>query len=329
MDLGFQATHPAPLLPTVAQILDCQAWQSDVLTCSSFGNRVLSMLRKAVVVICLLSASVAAGLSVSTIPAPRQATASRFEVALVKPVASSDTLSAGGCHGSDEEFKPIRNLSVGTGACHLYGFTLKALITIAYLPAGLNLNALGELYATDKVVGGPSWANTERFEIEAKSPDPPATHAQLLEMLQGLLVEQFKLKFHRESRDAPGYELIVAKDGPKLKEAGPDALPRLTGGRSGATQYEITGSAPISRLVAMLTTVWVGAPISDLTGLTASYEINLKWTPDESSANGLHPPDPAIFTALPEQLGLKLEARKLPVDTFVIDSTEKPAQMQR
>jgi len=245
-----------------------------------------------------------------------------FDVAVVKPYGGQ--LPSGGCRGADEATTLNPRLStIGIGTCRLYGYTLKALINIAY-GMGFGTNGLGVPSHLDRIPGGPDWTSSQQFAIDAKS-DPPAMRAQLLLMLQTLLVQEFKLKFHHESKEVSGYALVVAKDGPKLKDAKPDQLPgftaRITAGRAG--QGSIAGRGVIGAVVAILYSE-LGVQVSDDTGLNGTYELDLKWTSsdttDASASSG-----PSIFTALQEQLGLKLEPRKISTDIFVVDHAEQPA----
>ena len=189
-------------------------------------------------------------------------------------------------------------------------------------------------------------AKSEHYDIQAKveEADIPAykalTNQQRGLMLQGLLADRFKMVAHTEVRELPIYALVVAKSGLKLKEAdpantypsgihGPDG--KSTGAgmmRMGPTFIE--GQAvPIGQLLGLLTQN-TGRTVIDKTGLTGKYDISLKWTPEEPAMfNGAPAPDssyPPLFTALQEQLGLKLESQKGPVPGVVIDHIERPAE---
>jgi uncharacterized protein (TIGR03435 family) len=169
-------------------------------------------------------------------------------------------------------------------------------------------------------------------------------------MLQALLADRFKLSIHRETKELPVYALVAAKNGPKLQEAkadatypngikGPDGVAR--GGMMRIGGGEVTGQGlPIANLTRMLSQQ-LGRTVIDKTGLTGKYDFTLQWTPDESQgpmfkgADGAPPggnpapPEssgPSLFTAIQEQLGLKLESQKGPVEIIVIDHVEKPSQ---
>jgi bla regulator protein blaR1 len=199
----------------------------------------------------------------------------------------------------------------------------------------------------DRILGAPGWVKTDRFDIEAKvSPeDAPKLDKlkrdQRMLMLQPFLVDRFGLKFHHETRELPVYALVVAKGGPTLKESKPDAAPgdgspaRHSTMINGRGKIEAQGSS-MENLTHVLSPQ-VGRTILDKTGLTGSYDYTLNWTPDflppPGGAEGGPPsgdpvPDsngPSLFTALQEQLGLKLESQKGPVDVIVIDHIEQPS----
>lgn len=189
----------------------------------------------------------------------------------------------------------------------------------------------------NQIMGGPSWGDADQYNIEAKPdgsfPVPTCQRgAELIrQMLQSLLAQRFQLKVHQETKDQPIYELVVAKGGPKLKEAadGENESERIGRGTFTATE------TPIALLIKPLSQV-LGRSIIDKTGLSGSYDFTLQWTPDSGqyrSFGGAPIPDPpadsdsvSLFTALQEQLGLKLESAKGPVEMWVIDSAEKPSE---
>jgi uncharacterized protein (TIGR03435 family) len=158
-------------------------------------------------------------------------------------------------------------------------------------------------------------------------------------MLMPLLADRFKLIVHKESRSLPVYALVVAKGGPKLKEAKGNATGALPQHRMSVGFGQISGQgAPISDLVGALSGQNLGRKIEDRTGLVGNYEIELKWSPEttqtqnfSSVEDGLRPPasapdaGPSIFTSLQEQLGLKLEPQKGSVDVIVVDHVERPS----
>ncbi len=211
-----------------------------------------------------------------------------------------------------------------------------------------------------RLVGAPGWLNSERYDIEAKMDSsvvealqklsPEDREAAQRHMLQALLADRLKLTIHRETKEVQVYSLVIAKNGPKLQESKPsDADANATpvpgrggrGGRGGPNLGmrgrggPLTGQqVPISMLATVLTTI-LNRPVLDKTGLTGNYDFTLTWTPDDSQLQtppgGVPPPPPpdsngpSIFTAIQEQLGLKLESGKGPVEVIVIDHVERPS----
>jgi len=236
-----------------------------------------------------------------------------FEVASVKPSGSGNNGFSGGCHGIDSVYGPSREAAAPPlGRCVIHDARLSHLISIAYGLASL------ELLKSEK---GPDWValGAERFNIEAKAEDPAkVTEAQLLQMLQALLVERFKLKFHREDKDMQGFALVVAKNGPKLEKAKDDEVePRLSGTTKVREGEPITlnGRKCSIQMLANLLSQRGEGPVVDQTGLTGAYNFKLWW--DDSAT-------PSLFTALTEQLGLRLEGQKVPVSFFIIESAQRP-----
>jgi bla regulator protein blaR1 len=189
-----------------------------------------------------------------------------------------------------------------------------------------------------QISGGPNWLDSAKYDVEAKPdnatpiPAGPAGGPQMRLLLQSLLEERFKLRLHRESREEPVYELVVAGGGPRMKQAADSLKQPQRGLRMGRGQ--LTGTAaPISILINQISQQ-LGRSVIDKTGLTGQYDFELKWTPEfnQSQASPADPgpqPDlggPSIFTAIQEQLGLKLESTKGPVEVIVIDSAEKPSE---
>ena len=162
-------------------------------------------------------------------------------------------------------------------------------------------------------------------------------------MLQTLLADRFQLKAHRETRDLPVYYLVVTKDGPKLKQATtgdtyPNGVKEATGANTGVMRLargQLTAHAvPISNILSALTQV-TGRTVLDKTGLTGRYDVNLTWMPDEpvptpgsdgtaQTTSATSESAPSIFTAIQEQLGLKLESGKGPVDCLIVDHVAPP-----
>ncbi len=189
---------------------------------------------------------------------------------------------------------------------------------------------------------GPDWMKSDRYDIRAKAPDG-VPDTQIPQLLQSLLTDRFKMKFHREVRQMPIFALLVAKEGSKLVRANESdpAVPnrvsapesRTAPGASAASGGggSSAGTAPALRLSTMHSVGTLSSfagslsrsmdrPVMDMTGLAGDYDIRLAYKPESAPAEDS---GPSIFTAITEQLGLRLEARKGPVDVIVIDSIEK------
>ena len=209
-----------------------------------------------------------------------------------------------------------------------------------------------------QISGGPPWMDSLHYDIEAK-PDIPAKQSDWPVMLQGLLADRFQLVFHHETRELPIYALVLARKdgklGPGMTEAkegacttfdpwnppsppAPGRSPALVCGTQFMSPRSVTGVAiPVENLIPLLSRT-VGRTVIDKTGLTGKYDIKMEYTPDEAQLAMMAPPGaptpptpsdgsgPSLFTALQEQLGLKLESQKGPVQVFVIDRAEKPSE---
>lgn len=180
-------------------------------------------------------------------------------------------------------------------------------------------------------IEGPSWLETDCFDISAKIPEG-ATREQVPAMLQSLLTERFRLAAHKENRLRAGYALHVDKSGPKFKEE--VSTTNFVRGK-GLMLYGpgvLKGAMTMSTLASNLSTKGYG-PVQDLTGLTAKYDIELRWTPNPDfkptenfpafSVPPGRPEAPDLFTALRESLGLKLERRNVKVQFLVTDHIDR------
>jgi uncharacterized protein (TIGR03435 family) len=160
-----------------------------------------------------------------------------------------------------------------------------------------------------QIFGGPKWVDDERYDIDAKALGPAGDHA-LMAMLQQLLAERFKLVIHRETRPLAGYALVVGKKGIAAKPSestGPT--------RSNSNRHSIEGGSCSMGCLATKLAEMLHVPVADATGVEGRFDFKLEWTPDELQSG--------VMSALEEQLGLKLEARKVPTEVIVIDSAEK------
>jgi uncharacterized protein (TIGR03435 family) len=266
-----------------------------------------------------VSAAVLAGFLIGGSLAPRwiafaqQPAPMRFEVASIKPSAPGRTRDLGGIRA---EF-----LAGGFRATNL---GIKNLIEIAYRGSYFQIS------------GGPAWIDPDmlstgdRYSIEAKAAGE-ASEDQVRRMLQTLLKERFKFQFHREARAQIVYDLVTAKGGPRLLEVHVDNYTgdaRMGGGRVITEQMTMRDLA--EHLAGQ-----VRSSVTDKTGLTGVYKFTLQWTPENFRLQGAGAPPaggepgidadgPSLFTALQEQLGLRLEPVKGSVDVLVIDGVEKP-----
>jgi uncharacterized protein (TIGR03435 family) len=201
-------------------------------------------------------------------------------------------------------------------------YTLKLLIAAAY-----NLNPKA-------VSGGPSWIETDHFDILALTPgETQPSHDQQMAMLRTLLTERFKLAWHHEPKVFSIYALEVAKGGSKLK---PSAAPATDQPALISTVYPQrivmpARNASMADFVSVLQRAILDRPVVDKTGLAGRYDFDLEWAPDESQFGGdvgVAPSDapiPPFFTALQQQLGLRLEATRGPIETIVVDHAERPS----
>jgi uncharacterized protein (TIGR03435 family) len=198
------------------------------------------------------------------------------------------------------------------------GSTAKLLLMIAY---GVQ---------ETQIVGGPSWFPTEKWDIEAKT-DDGAQHSteETQRMLQNLLAERFALRFHRETQQRPVYALTVAKDGPKFKASGLERTNIRVTGKS--VSIERGNVAAITGVLASA----LGRPVIDRTGLVGLYDLSLQWDDAPVPEGGVFGRDVAapqgddrgsVFTAIQDQLGLRLESQRAPVEVIVIDRVERASQ---
>jgi uncharacterized protein (TIGR03435 family) len=237
--------------------------------------------------------------------------ASEFEVASVKPNTSGNR--AGN----------LRTLPGGRLAGE--NIPLANIIRLAY-----NLK-------TFQLTGEPAWADNDRFDISAKADKTNPAMEEVRSMTQSLLADRFRLKIHRETRELPVYELVLAKNGSRLpaaKEGGcllPDPNRELPA--AGDPPPHICGTAMIERgrldafarsMAALANDLsnLLGRAVVDKTGLAGGFDIHLEFAPEEGLADSALP---SIFTALEEQLGLKLDSAKGPVEVLVVDHVEKPS----
>jgi len=183
-----------------------------------------------------------------------------------------------------------------------------------------------------RIVGGPNWINTDRFDIVATA-EGALRYPDVTEMIRSLLAQRFQLVVHSEVREGDVYDLKVARS---TAELGPRLLPPKP---ECAVASPDRSRCPMAELARMLDPFTEQRTVRDRTGLTDRYDVQLTWTPDRlgplppnapeeviRAREAIDPNGPALSTALQEQLGLKLEAKKDTVDIVVIDRLERPAE---
>ena len=190
----------------------------------------------------------------------------------------------------------------------------------------------------DQIIGAPGWAGTEKYDIDAE-PDGEGmpNDQQWKDMMQKLLAERFALTSHHDKKELPVYVLSVARSGPKLdkSDAGPNG--RFGWSFQGRIGGDMTFSdASMTDFATLMQRNVLDRPVVDQTGLAGRYDFNLNWTPDDSQFQGMgakpSPPTdsgntpPNLYTAIQEQIGLKLDATRALAEVLVIDHVEKPSE---
>ena len=260
------------------------------------------------------------GLAVFALPLAAQSDAPRFEVASVKPnQGAAGTQMLG--------FLPTSGRFVATNT------PLRLLIQNAFELSRLRL------------LGGPGWIGTERFDILASAPEG-TPESQMRTMLQQLLRDRFKLVLRKEAQEMAAYSLVIARNDGRIdktlvrstdcealrdglksvadKTGGPGCSWRVMGQpQTGISTFQ-SGGVDLNEFANILTS-YVGRPVIDRTGLDGLFEFELSWLRSENQTTPASANDgPSLFTALQEQLGLKLESSRGPVEVLVIDSVERP-----
>jgi uncharacterized protein (TIGR03435 family) len=237
----------------------------------------------------LLAIGVTAVPQVSAQPQTNATALPLFEVASVKPTPAASL-------GYTSISPP------GSARFTATNVTLEFLIEMAF---GVDEN---------RISAEPGWLGSDHFDVNAKAEgDRGLTYEELRPLLRQLLVQRFKLAIHHEMKDVNGYALVVAKGGPKLRAS--------TGAASQGSILPNGLRAPNASLgsLALMLARPTGRPVVDTTGIQGNYDIQLNYAPEGAADSPL----PSIFTALEEQLGLKLETHKVPVEMLVIDHVER------
>lgn len=247
-------------------------------------------------------------LSVPQSQAQPQAARSDFEVASIKPNTSGD---------------PGRYIRPSAGRLSVTNMAVKDLLTYAFQVRDFQIS------------GGPGWINSDRYDIEAKT-NGNVSPEQSRAMLKGLLEDRFKLKVHRETKELPIYVLIVAKNGLKIqptkegscsdfdqaKQTAPNRKPADLCGFLGMGRGSLEATKKSMPEVATAFSFVLGRHVVDRTGLTELFDIHLRFAPEDSADSS----SPSIFTAVQEELGLRLESAKGPVEVIVLDQVERPSE---
>ena len=244
---------------------------------------------------------------------------------LGRPILSvAAVLLSRGCYGqSPQRFEvvAIKPSQAAMGAGTNFNLFEGGRIRITNEPIRLLIRLAFAVQDT-QILGGPSWVETDRYDIDAKAdlagkikPD------QIGALIESLLVERFNLKFHRETREMSFSALIVAKGGPKLKPKA-EGESSVTNTSGGSRESHLAATATSMDLLARYVGNRLNRIVIDKTGLSDSYDFTLDWSPDEASDT----PAPPLSTALREQLGLRLESQRSPIEVLVIDSIAKPSE---
>ena len=253
-------------------------------------------------------------------PVPAQAAASspaplRFPVASIRPNDGSDPSRGFG-------------FTLQTGRLRLRNQTLRTIITVAHA------DTFGLWFPEERLSGGPPWIDTDRFTIDARA-ERAVSGPEMGAMLRTLLAERFGLKVRIEPRQSPIYALVRAKRdgslGPELRVAASECAGGRCGIGGGPGRHQLSG-ASMPLLAASLSEL-TGRPVVDRTGLTASFDGTLTWSPTPEEIGPLRDAAPAapapgfgasIFTALEEQFGLKLQSERGPVNHLIVEHADRP-----
>jgi uncharacterized protein (TIGR03435 family) len=251
---------------------------------------------------------------------------SRFAAASVKPVRWQPGQYHGGdCHGIDSKYRAEASTrSTPLGRCVFPNTTLENIIEFAFKESG---KAALRISSEDK------WISSDAFEVQATAENAAeTTEEQLRLMLQAFLRDRFKLQFHLRTHEERGFALARAVSGPKLMSKNSEVRSGPIFLRRDGAQLMVTGTqATVESLINFLSGE-LQQPIQDETGMDGVYEMVFHFRPADANGSDATPNDianasgPSLFTALQEQLGLRLERRTVTVETLVIDHVEHPSE---
>jgi uncharacterized protein (TIGR03435 family) len=258
------------------------------------------------------------------------------------PAQTRPQVEVAAIHPSAPGGGDLGNIHIAPGRFEAHNMTVRKLISIAYK------------IKIDRLIGGPTWLNSEHYDITATVEDMTGDNFPLT--LQTLLEDRFKLKLHPDTKETAVYDLTIAKGGSKLQPTPPGSCsplnlsktrPAQTTGQSvcswretrpglrSGTGISITDPPGVAfqGVAGQLSNI-LDKPVIDQTGLTGLFDIHLEWAPDDTTLNPADTPGPiastetgpTIFTAVREQLGLELKPAKGPVKVLVIDAVDRPSE---
>jgi uncharacterized protein (TIGR03435 family) len=224
-----------------------------------------------------------------------------LEVATIKPTDPSMTRD---------------NLAVHGRHFIIENKTVEFLVTAAY---GLQAK---------QVVGAPGWFSSDKYDVDG-TPDVEGQPSlkQLQSLIKKLLADRFGLVFHWDKKEMNVYAISVAKTGPKISKSlgDPNGLPNQNGNRDANGRVDRYSNVTMKDF-AFILQFMLDKPVVDQTGLQGRYDFVLKWTPNEANVVDPATASPGIFTAMPEELGLRLESTRAPADVLVVDKLERPSE---
>jgi uncharacterized protein (TIGR03435 family) len=257
---------------------------------------------------------------VSASPANAQ-TATLIQKQAMPPSAAALVFAVASIHPHQGPLRVMMGFAASGPRLTLEGYNLRALVMEAF-----NVRHYQVSFTGSNV--GPDEDENINYDISAVADgsDSP-TKDQFRQMLQALLADRFKLKFHRETREMPVYALVVGKNGPKFKQSAPETVSYGFFGVHGRNQ---TMTASKITMGGLANDIWNSfgphLPVIDKTGLTGTYDLKFEATPEYRINNNAQPEDISIFDALQDQLGLKLETQKANIEVLVVDHMERPSE---